>query len=60
MPQTEQKVRCEGCSGTGREMCSECVGLGNLSDGRTCDECYGVCTVSCTKCKGEGHLLTKQ
>jgi len=46
------QVRCESCSGSGKQTCYPCIGKGKV----TCRACSGYGHVTCQLCGGSGTL----
>lgn len=48
--QTQQKINCSTCGGTGNKTCSICSGVGHTE----CSNCGGNGNQTCALCKGKG------
>lgn len=76
IPGTQEIVRCEECSGSGKLLCGECNGRGTVdrkqrvrnSNGNieqiiqneTCGSCRGYGKINCAVCDSIGNMLEEQ
>jgi hypothetical protein len=76
IPGSQQVVKCEDCGGSGKLICGQCNGRGDVdrkqktrnADGsmeeriepETCRACAGYARVKCHGCDGVGNILEEQ